>query len=146
MQLMLLKHLNNVAIGQFLCAEDYLNSTVLFKIRIVTSDLYPTNLLFIWPDAPVHKPTLKNDQKYKLFLTVLNTNQVFWMICILIKCSASLFNHTVKYASAPVALEIHSSCCYNTFLGVSADHIITFLLFISITYSPTHSDERFYLC
>lgn len=41
MQLMLLKHLNNFVIGQFLCAEDYLNNTVLFKIKIVTPDRLP---------------------------------------------------------------------------------------------------------
>lgn len=39
------------------------------------------------------------------------------MICILIKCSASLFSHTVQYASAPVALKLHPSCCYNTCSG-----------------------------
>lgn len=33
---MLLKQFNNVMIGHFLCAEDYLNKTIPFKIRIVT--------------------------------------------------------------------------------------------------------------
>lgn len=64
-----------------------------------------------------------DDQTYKLFVTEQNKKLVFWMICILIKCSASLFSHTVQYASAPVALKLHPPCCYSTVLEVSAGHI-----------------------
>ncbi len=63
------------------------------------------------------------------------------MICILIKCSASLFNHTVQYASAPVALKLHPSCCYNTVLEVSADHITSLSCFSSSS-SLTYSDKK----
>ena len=64
------------------------------------------------------------------------------MICILIKCSASLFNHTVQYASAPVALKLHPSCCYNTVLEMSADHIISYHFFCFSSSSVTYSDKK----
>lgn len=69
------------------------------------------------------------------------------MICILIKCSASLFNHTVQYASAPVALKLHPSCCYKTVLEVSADHITSPSCSSSLSHSHTHTHKKRYcLC
>lgn len=46
-----------------------------------------------------------------------------------------LFDHNVQYASAPVALNLHPSCCYNTVLEVSADHITSLSCSLSLSYS-----------
>lgn len=78
-----------------------------------------------------------NNQKYELFLTAKTKKLVVcekFTVCGLnvVPLFSIILYCTVLYASAPVALEHHPFCCYNTALEVSADNTITFPLTVII--------------
>lgn len=153
--------MGNSPIGLSLCAEDYLNSNIPFKTRIVAPDLWPPlpHPLTREPGGGASIPSCtkpprlttgskrKADQSSRFQWRSLFSE---WYV-YLIKCSASLFrSHCTLAPLRLVASKATSStsCCYRekkkkTVLG---DHIASLLLLLNTSGHSNKKKKKVFVC